>query len=151
MGGGAGTSACAPPLDVRTEPTPAFPKAPAAAPDPVTDREDDLTDVEALEDAAAGASAAGTFEGMAAPAGVATPLPMPMEGDGEGYAAPFCVLPPLACPLPRVPFFSGTDGGVVAAPLPCRAEDGAVSAGLTEAGFSAGDMTACPASFFLPA
>ena len=152
MDGGAGTSAGVPPLDERTEPTPAFPKAPAAAPDPVTDMEDDAADVEALEDAAVGAAADGTPEGMAAPAGIATPLPMPMEGDADGDAALFCALPPLACTLPRVPFFSGTDGGATAAaPLPCRAEAGAVSAGLTETGFSVGALAACAASLFLPA
>jgi len=150
MDGGAGTSGGVPPLDERTEPAPAFPKAPAAAPDPVTDMEDDAADVEALEDAAVGAAVDGAPEGMAAPAGIATPLPMPMEGDGEGDAAVFCVLPPLPCTLPRVPFPSGTDDGAAAAvPLLCRAEAGAVSAGLTEAGFPAGALAACAASLFL--
>lgn len=150
MDGGAGTSGGVPPSDERTEPTPAFPKAPAAEPDPVTAMEDDAADVEALEDAAVGVAADGTPEGMAAPAGIATPLPTPMEGEGD--AAVFCALPPLACTLLPVPFFSGADGGATAAvPLPCRADVGAVSAGLTETGFSAGALAACAASLFLPA
>jgi hypothetical protein len=113
--------------------------------------EDDAADVEALEDAAVGAAADGTPEGTAAPVGIATPLPTPMDGDGEGDAAVFCALPPLAWTAPRVPFFSGTDDGATAvAPLPCRADVGAVSAGLTETGFSAGALAACAASLFLP-
>ena len=148
--GGAGTSACTPPLDERTEPAPAFPKAPAAAPVPVTD----MDDVEALEEAVVDAGADGTPDGMAPPAGAATPSPMPREGDDGGYDALSRALPPLVGTVPFVPFLPGADDDVAAAaPLPCPAETGAgaVSAGLTEAGFSAGALAACAASLFFAA